>query len=135
MIQLTGKQIPEHLLFVHLKVVVEGIVFLKRFVALSNLKYQYAWDRRNAYLEKVYGIADVVGKSLEFLCRCVCMCLCVCTCSCVVILCVVVLCVFVGVCVHFFCIFFVFLYVHMCAFTCDFTFVLEHKENNCSLFA
>ena len=66
MIQLTKKDIPDDLLFVHLKVVVEGIVFKEKFVALSNLKYQYAWNRRNAYNEKVHGVAGVEGQCLVF---------------------------------------------------------------------
>ncbi|XP_053400283.1 teneurin-m-like isoform X5 [Mercenaria mercenaria] len=59
MIQMTTKDIPLALAVVHLRVSVEGIQFEKTFEADSELKYTYAWDRRNAYRQKVYGIVPV----------------------------------------------------------------------------
>ena len=61
MIQLTPDMIPDTLSIVHLKVSVEGIVFKKFFEADPNLKYKFAWDRRNAYNQKVYGIVTAKG--------------------------------------------------------------------------
>jgi hypothetical protein len=40
---------------VHLKIVVEGVLFKQTFDACEDLKYEYFWDRRNAYEQKVYG--------------------------------------------------------------------------------
>ena len=62
MIQLTPASVPEALRIVHLKVSVEGIVFQKIFEADPNIKYKFAWDRRNAYNQKVYGIVTAKGK-------------------------------------------------------------------------
>ena len=62
MIQLTPASVPANLSIVHLKVSVEGIVFNKVFEADPNIKYKFAWDRRNAYNQKVYGIVTAKGK-------------------------------------------------------------------------
>lgn len=62
MIQMTTKNIPLALAVVHLRVSVEGIQFEKTFEADSELKYTYAWDRRNAYGQKVYGIVPARGN-------------------------------------------------------------------------
>lgn len=62
MILLTGPEIPAQLTSVHLTVKVEGIVFKKVFEGNANLKYRFAWNRRNAYNEKVYGVVRVTGK-------------------------------------------------------------------------
>lgn len=62
MIQLTPSSIPEELAEVHLRVSVEGLTFEKLFEADPGLKYKFAWDRRNAYNQKVYGIVSASGK-------------------------------------------------------------------------
>ena len=62
MIQLTPDTIPLDLRIVHLLVTVEGIVFEKVFEAEGGLKYKFAWDRRNAYNQKVYGIVTAKGR-------------------------------------------------------------------------
>lgn len=54
---LTQQQIPQRLQLVHLKIVVEGLLFKQTFEAYENLKYEFAWDRRNAYEQRVYGFA------------------------------------------------------------------------------
>ena len=64
MIQLTPSSIPEELAEVHLRVSVEGLTFEKLFEADPGLKYKFAWDRRNAYNQKVYGIVSASGKIL-----------------------------------------------------------------------
>ncbi len=66
MIQLTPDNVPENLAVVHLRVSVEGLVFEKIFEADPGLKYKFAWDRRNAYNQKVYGIVTAHGmKTLQ----------------------------------------------------------------------
>ncbi|XP_059169179.1 teneurin-m-like isoform X2 [Physella acuta] len=56
MIQMTPSNIPHTLSMVHLRVSVQGVEFKKIFEADPNLKYTFAWDRLNAYKQKVYGI-------------------------------------------------------------------------------
>ncbi|KAK3582840.1 hypothetical protein CHS0354_039985 [Potamilus streckersoni] len=56
LIQITPQIIPPTLILVHLQVSVEGIRFDRTFEADPGLKYTFAWDRRNAYRQKVYGI-------------------------------------------------------------------------------
>ena len=62
MIQLTPSLVPRNLSIILLRVSVEGLVFEKTFEADSELKYKFAWDRRNAYNQKVYGIVTATGK-------------------------------------------------------------------------
>ena len=61
MIQLTPERVPRNLSIIQLRVSVEGLVFQKTFEADSELKYKFAWDRRNAYNQKVYGIVTATG--------------------------------------------------------------------------
>ncbi|XP_035826375.1 teneurin-m, partial [Aplysia californica] len=56
MIQMTPARIPHTLALVHLRVSVQGVELKKTFEADPNLKYTFAWDRLNAYKQKVYGI-------------------------------------------------------------------------------
>ncbi|CAL1538216.1 unnamed protein product, partial [Lymnaea stagnalis] len=56
MIQMTPSVIPHTLSMVHLRVSVQGVELRKIFEADPNLKYTFAWDRLNAYKQKVYGI-------------------------------------------------------------------------------
>ena len=62
LIQMTPRDMPTALAQVHLRVSVEGILFEMTFEADPELKYTYAWDRRNAYKQKVYGIVPVRGR-------------------------------------------------------------------------
>lgn len=54
---LTENEVPDSLQLIHLKIVVEGVLFKQTFDAYSNLKYEFSWDRRNAYEQRVYGFA------------------------------------------------------------------------------
>ena len=63
MIQLTPDKVPSELLSVHLHVAVEGLIFERMFEADPGIKYKFAWDRRNAYNQKVYGIVTASGES------------------------------------------------------------------------
>lgn len=62
-LQLTPSSIPEDLKLVHLRIVVEGILFEKTFEADPDIKYTFAWNKRNIYKQKVYGLTTVIGKS------------------------------------------------------------------------
>ncbi|XP_070197746.1 teneurin-m-like isoform X2 [Littorina saxatilis] len=55
-IQMTPDTVPRALRLVHLRAAVEGVVLEKVFEADPNLKYTFAWNRLNAYKQKVYGI-------------------------------------------------------------------------------
>ena len=48
---------------VHLRVSVEGVVYNEVFEADPNLTYRYAWQRKNAYQQNVYGIVTAHGKA------------------------------------------------------------------------
>jgi hypothetical protein len=37
---------------------VSGVVFKKSFEADPGLKFTFAWDKRNVYNQKVYGVVD-----------------------------------------------------------------------------
>jgi len=63
-IQLTPDDVPRRLVIVHLRIIVEGVVFERRFEADPDLKYRFTWDRRNAYNQKVYGIVTATGETL-----------------------------------------------------------------------
>jgi len=62
MIQLTPDDVPPDLVVVHLRVIVEGVVFERHFEADPDLRYRFTWDRRNAYNQKVYGIVTATGE-------------------------------------------------------------------------
>ena len=62
-IQLTPDDISEALVVVHLRIIVEGVVFERLFEADPNLRYRFTWDRRNAYNQKVYGIVTASGET------------------------------------------------------------------------
>lgn len=64
MIQMTPNRIPHTLSLVHLRVSVQGVEVKKLFEADPNLKYTFAWDRLNAYKQKVYGIVTARGKHI-----------------------------------------------------------------------
>ena len=65
MILLTGKWIPPDLATVRLRILVEGLVYERVFEADRELKYRFAWDRRNAYNQKVYGLVKATGKTVR----------------------------------------------------------------------
>ncbi|XP_067122609.1 teneurin-m-like isoform X2 [Centruroides vittatus] len=55
-LQLTSSTIPKSLKLVYLKIIVDGILFEKIFEADPDIKYTYAWNKRNIYKQKVYGL-------------------------------------------------------------------------------
>lgn len=59
---MTPDTVPRLLHLVHLRAAVEGVVLEKVFEADPNLKYTFAWDRLNAYKQKVYGIVTARGE-------------------------------------------------------------------------
>lgn len=61
-IVLTGNQIDNYLTQIHLSISIEGIYFMKKFQAETNLIYEYEWSRRNAYDQNVHGLAEAMGK-------------------------------------------------------------------------
>ncbi|XP_046395629.1 teneurin-a isoform X3 [Ischnura elegans] len=59
---------PKSLSLVHLRVEIEGSVFEKSFEADPGLEYTFAWNKRNVYKQKVYGVATArisVGYEYE----------------------------------------------------------------------
>ncbi|CAN8006168.1 unnamed protein product, partial [Ixodes hexagonus] len=59
-LQLTPSAVPQELRLVHLRIVVEGILFEKTFEADPDIKYTFAWNKRNIYKQKVYGLTTVI---------------------------------------------------------------------------
>ncbi|XP_033216143.1 teneurin-a [Belonocnema kinseyi] len=56
--QLTGPYIPKSLTHVHVHVEIEGSLHTKTYEADPNLTHTFAWNKRNVYKQKVYGIAQ-----------------------------------------------------------------------------
>lgn len=56
--QLTGPVIPISLTHVHVHVEIEGSVHTKTYEADPNLTHTFAWNKRNVYKQKVYGVAQ-----------------------------------------------------------------------------
>ncbi len=59
---LTGAR-PQSLRFVSLDIVVEGRRLETVLEAEDDLEYQFYWDRRDVYGQKVVGVADLVVKA------------------------------------------------------------------------
>lgn len=57
---LTPEKVPATLKMIHIRVTVEGTVTSRTFEAEPSLHYTFSWNRRNAYRQKVYGVANVV---------------------------------------------------------------------------
>lgn len=67
-ITLTPEKVPQSLRLIHLKVTIEGISFTKTFEGDPNVRYTYAWNRRNVYRQKVFGVANaIVSIGYEYL--------------------------------------------------------------------
>ncbi|GFV84126.1 teneurin-m [Trichonephila clavipes] len=62
-LQLTPDSIPADLVLIHLRISIEGILFEKLFEADPAVKYTYAWNRRNVYRQKVYGVATATAQN------------------------------------------------------------------------
>ncbi|XP_043256177.1 teneurin-a isoform X2 [Colletes gigas] len=56
--QLTGPFIPKSLTHVHVHVEIEGSLHTKTYEADPNLTHTFAWNKRNVYKQKVYGVAQ-----------------------------------------------------------------------------
>lgn len=59
---LTDDHIGASLKLVHLRIVVEGHMFARAFEAEPHIRYTYAWNKRNVYRQKVYGLATARGE-------------------------------------------------------------------------
>ncbi|XP_023220703.1 teneurin-m-like isoform X2 [Centruroides sculpturatus] len=59
-LQLTPDIIPPSLRLIYLRISIEGILFERKFEADPGIKYTYAWNRRNIYRQKVYGVATAI---------------------------------------------------------------------------
>lgn len=49
--------LPEELKLIHLKIIIEGILFEQTFEPQANLSFTYAWNRRNVYRQKSFGLS------------------------------------------------------------------------------
>ncbi|BES99420.1 EGF-like domain [Nesidiocoris tenuis] len=56
--RLTRAVIPKSLVKVHVHVEIEGSVHTKVYEADPNLTHTFAWNKRNVYKQKVYGVAQ-----------------------------------------------------------------------------
>lgn len=56
--RLTGASIPSTLTHIHVRVEVEGSLYVKTYEADPNLMHTFAWNKRNVYKQKVYGIVQ-----------------------------------------------------------------------------
>jgi hypothetical protein len=64
-ILMTSEHIPVDLERIHLKILVEGVFNKYTFDAYPNAYYEYAWDRRNAYEQRVYGYSYAKGAAKD----------------------------------------------------------------------
>ncbi|XP_050300219.1 teneurin-a isoform X3 [Anthonomus grandis grandis] len=55
--KLTGSKIPSTLTHVHVRVEIEGCLYVKTYEADPDLYHTFAWNKRNIYKQKVYGTA------------------------------------------------------------------------------
>lgn len=63
--KLTGDEIPDSLTHVHVRVEIEGCLYVKTYEADPNLYHTFAWNKRNIYKQKVYGIATAKVSSFK----------------------------------------------------------------------
>ncbi|XP_046803493.1 teneurin-a isoform X2 [Lucilia cuprina] len=54
--RLTSEKIPKTLTHVHVGVEIEGSLHVKTYEADPNLIHTFAWNKRNVYRQKVYGV-------------------------------------------------------------------------------
>ena len=50
-------KLPQELKLIHLKIVIEGNLFEQIFEPQTNLSFTYAWNRRNVYRQKSFGLS------------------------------------------------------------------------------
>jgi len=65
--KLTGDEIPNTLTHVHVRVEIEGCLYVKTYEADPNLYHTFAWNKRNIYKQKVYGIATAKVNNFALL--------------------------------------------------------------------
>lgn len=61
--QLTPEQItvmPNELSLIHVRIVIEGNLYEQMFEPQANLTFTYAWNRRNAYRQKSFGLSTAI---------------------------------------------------------------------------
>ncbi|KAJ1524354.1 hypothetical protein ONE63_010856 [Megalurothrips usitatus] len=58
LMRLTQDRVPATLTHVHVTVQIEGSVHTKTYEADPNLTHVFAWNKRNVYKQKVYGVAQ-----------------------------------------------------------------------------
>ncbi|XP_049862885.1 teneurin-a isoform X3 [Schistocerca gregaria] len=58
LMQLTHSTIPPTLTHVHVRVEIEGSVHTRTYEADPHLTHTFAWNKRNVYKQKVYGVAQ-----------------------------------------------------------------------------
>ncbi|XP_060532128.1 teneurin-a isoform X2 [Cylas formicarius] len=56
--KLTADDIPKTLTHVYARVEIEGSLYVKTYEADPNLYHTFAWNKRNVYKQKVYGIVQ-----------------------------------------------------------------------------
>lgn len=67
-IVLTGTEIEDDLVQIHLRISIEGNYFSRTVSAENNLIYEYQWSRRNAYDQNVHGLTEaIVSIGYEYL--------------------------------------------------------------------
>jgi len=59
----SNNKMPATLKVIHVRVVVEGNLYSKLLEPEPNLKYTFAWNKRNVYRQKVYGLTTAKGES------------------------------------------------------------------------
>lgn len=57
-------RIPASLTLIHVRIIVEGNLFSKLLEPDHDLRFTYAWNKRNVYRQKVYGLTNAKGKAL-----------------------------------------------------------------------
>ena len=53
-------RLPDELKLVHLRITIEGNLFERSFEAQQNLSFTYAWNRRNVYKQKSFGLSTAL---------------------------------------------------------------------------
>lgn len=62
LLHLVPSPLPHRLRLVHVVVELEGINFGIKLEARADLTYQYRWDKRNVYRQKVYGLTNAKSE-------------------------------------------------------------------------
>ena len=65
LVRLTSRRPPADLLVVRLRVVVEGVQSEQVLAAQPSLTYTFAWNKHNAYNQKVYGLTSAISTLIQ----------------------------------------------------------------------